>query len=58
MEEYWSSQKIRPSAKILSSLDLNRVYTLDRLLDKCRVGTGELQGAEALAGVQIFQHVQ
>jgi hypothetical protein len=35
-----------------------RVDTLDRLLDKCRVGTGEFEGAEALAGVKIFQHVQ
>jgi hypothetical protein len=39
-------------------LDLNRVDTLNRLLDKCRVSTGELEGAEALAGVQILQHVQ
>ncbi len=29
-----------------------------RLLDKRRVGTGELEDAEALAGVQILQHVQ
>jgi hypothetical protein len=33
-----------------------RVDTLDRLLDKCRVGTGEFDGTEALAGVKIFQH--
>ena len=35
-----------------------RVDTLDRLLDKCRVVTGEFEGAEALAGVKILQHVQ
>jgi hypothetical protein len=31
---------------------------LDRLLDKCRVGTSELEGAEALGGVKILQHEQ
>jgi hypothetical protein len=35
-----------------------RIDTLDRLLDKCRVGTGEFEGAEALGGVKIFKHVQ
>jgi hypothetical protein len=35
-----------------------RVDTLDLLLDKCRVCTGELDGAEALGGVKIFLHVQ
>ncbi len=28
------------------------------MLDKVRIVTGELEGAEALAGVKIFQHVQ
>jgi hypothetical protein len=35
-----------------------RVDTLDRLLDKCRVVTGEFECAKALAGVVILQHVQ
>jgi hypothetical protein len=35
-----------------------RVDTLDRLLDKFRVVTGELEGAEALAGVKTLQDVQ
>jgi hypothetical protein len=34
------------------------VNTLDNVLDKVRIVTGELQGAEALAGAKIFQHVQ
>ena len=28
------------------------------MLDKVRIVTGELEGAEALAGVKIFQHIQ
>jgi hypothetical protein len=28
------------------------------VLDKVRIDTDELEGAEALAGVKIFQHVQ
>ncbi len=35
-----------------------RLDTLDRLLDKCRVCTSELKGAEALGGVKIFRHIQ
>ena len=36
------------------------VKTLDNVLDKGWIGTqaGELEGAEALACVKIFQHVQ
>ena len=34
------------------------VNTLDNVLDKGRIVTGELEGAEALACVKIFQHVQ
>jgi hypothetical protein len=54
VEEYWSWQ----TAETLPWLDINRVDTLNRLLDKCRLGTGESEGAEAVAGVQILQHVQ
>jgi hypothetical protein len=34
------------------------VKRLDHLLDKGRIVAGEVEGAEALAGVKIFQHVQ
>ena len=34
------------------------VKRLDLLLDKCRIVAGELEGAEALAGVKFFQRVQ
>ncbi len=34
------------------------VNTLDNELDEVRIVTGELEGAEALAGVKIFQHVK
>ncbi len=37
---------------------MTAVNILDHVLDKGRIIAGELEGAEALAGVKIFQHVQ
>jgi hypothetical protein len=50
---FWGSCSCRKQLQLPEALKI-----LDHLLDECRIVAGQLEGAEALAGVKIVQHVQ